>query len=145
MTKRMVIATLALAGVGVATYLTLYSLGALGELACGSGGCETVQASRWSNFIGLPVAAWGLGFYITLFVVAMVSTRPGFEESAGMSNVMLVLTAWGFLFSGWLTWIELGVLKAICRYCVVSALIVTAAFAVSLLEWRELRRSEPAT
>jgi uncharacterized membrane protein len=135
----MVIATLALAGVGVATYLTLYKLGAMGELACGTGGCETVQASRWATFLGFPVAAWGLGFYVFLFAVAMVGTRPAFEDSPALSNLLLILTGWGALFSGWLTWIELFVIQAICRYCVVSAVIVTVAFLVSVLEWRERR------
>jgi uncharacterized membrane protein len=135
----MIIATLALAGVGVATYLSMYKLGMLGEIACGTGGCETVQASRWATFLGIPVALWGLGFYVFLFAVAFASTRPRFEESSGISTLMLVLTGWGTLFSGWLTYIELYVIHAICRYCVVSAVIVTVAFVFSLLEWRERR------
>ena len=46
MTKRMIIAALALGGVGLATYLALYKLGFIGTLACGSGGCETSSSTR---------------------------------------------------------------------------------------------------
>jgi uncharacterized membrane protein len=135
----MVLATLALSGLGVALYLTLYKLGAIGTLSCGVGSCEAVQASRWATLLGLPVAAWGLGYYLALFAVALASTRPRFEDSLGISALMLGLTGWGVVFSGWLTYLELFVIHAICRWCVVSALIVAAAFVVSLLEWRERR------
>ena len=71
MTRRMIIAALALCGLGVATYLALYKLGYIGTLACGSGGCETVQLSRWANLFGLPVAVWGVGFYVALFALSL--------------------------------------------------------------------------
>ena len=44
--RRMVIAALALVGVFVALYLTLYKVGTIGHLACGFGGCERVNTSR---------------------------------------------------------------------------------------------------
>ena len=55
----MIVAALALAGIFISTYLTLYKLGMIGELTCSIGSCETVNTSRWSIFLGLPVAAWG--------------------------------------------------------------------------------------
>lgn len=133
----MIVATLALAGIGVAAYLALHRLGALGELVCGIGSCETVQTSRWATFLGVPVAFWGVGFYVVLFVVAMISTRPELEDSLGLSRALVALTASGVLFSLWLTYLELFVIHAICAWCVVSAVIVAAAFVVAALDWRE--------
>ena len=72
----MILATLALIGVFVSTYLTLYKLGYIGELKCAIGSCETVNTSRWATFLGLPVAAWGLGFYVAALALAM-RERPG--------------------------------------------------------------------
>src|SRR5665647_357654 len=74
MTKRMIVAALALAGVFIALYLLLYKLGMIGHLSCNIGSCETVNTSKWARLMGIPVAGWGLAFYAALFVLAMVST-----------------------------------------------------------------------
>ena len=139
MTKRMTIAGLALAGLFVALYLTLYKMGVIGEIACSIGSCETVQLSRWATLGGLPVAAWGLGFYAVTLALAFAGTLERHADSPRISLALLLLTGWGVLFSAWLTWLELYVIDAICTWCVVSALIVLAMFVVSLLDWRETK------
>jgi uncharacterized membrane protein len=142
LTKRTIVAALALAGIFVALYLLLYKLGAIGALSCSIGSCETVNTSRWATFLGLPVAAWGLGFYIALFSVAVVSTTSGYADSPRMSGLLLGMTGMGVLFSVWLTYLELFVIHAICQWCVVSAIIVSICFLVSLAEFRETTRLE---
>ena len=42
------------------------------------------------------------------------------------------------LFSLWLTWLELFVIHAICTYCVISAVLVTILFVISLLDLRDV-------
>ena len=135
--KRILLAVLALMGVGVATYLSLYKLGVIGSLTCSIGSCETVNTSRWAVFLGLPVAVWGLGFYMVLFVLTLLSVQPRWSASLHMSKAILALTAWGALFSVWLTVLELFVIHAICQWCVISAIIVTLMFALSIAEYRE--------
>ena len=61
MKYRMGAALLGLIGVLVSTYLYLFKLRLIPGLACGTGGCETVQASPWATFLGLPVALIGVG------------------------------------------------------------------------------------
>ena len=139
----MIVAALALAGIFISTYLTLFKLGMIGELTCSIGSCETVNISRWSVFLGLPVAAWGLFFYIDVFVIAVVGTTPRFENEQVISFVLAAQAAIGVLFSAWLTYLELAVIHAICIWCVTSAAIVTAIFLVSAADLRALRR--PAT
>ena len=138
MTKRMIVAALALAGIFVALYLTLYKIGVIGELSCSIGSCETVNTSRWSRFLGLPVAAWGLLFYLDVFAVALIGTFPRFEDERVISIVLVAEAAVGVLFSAWLTYLELGVIHAICIWCVTSAVIVTLTFFVSLADLREI-------
>lgn len=145
MTKRMTIAALALAGFFVAIYLTLYKMGIIGEIACSVGSCETVQLSRWATLLGLPVAAWGIGFYATTFALALAGTVERYEDSRAISLALLLLTGWGVVFSAWLTWLELFVIDAICTWCVVSAAIVAVMFAVSVAEWRETRAIAPSS
>lgn len=139
MTKRMMAALVALAGLFVALYLTLYKLGYIGEITCAVGSCELVQTSRWATFLGLPVAAWGVGYYVTVFGVAMAGTTERWEDSRTASLILLALTAWGALFSLWLTYLELFVIDAICQWCVVSAVLALVLLVLAWLDWRELR------
>ena len=137
MTKRMIVATLSLAGIFVALYLLLYKLGIVGNLACSIGSCETVNLSKWATFLGAPVAAWGVGFYVVMFVLALASLQDRYAESVGMSKVLALVAGSGFAFSAWLTYLELFVIHAVCQWCVVSAIIVTLIFVFALLDLRE--------
>ena len=135
----MILATLALIGVFVSTYLTLYKLGYIGELKCAVGSCETVNTSQWATFFGLPVAAWGLGFYVSALLLAMLSIQEKYVDSRAFSVAFVALTGWGVVFSGWLTYLELFVINAICIWCVTSACIVLVMFLVSVADLREFR------
>ena len=132
----MIIAALALGGIGLATYLAMYKLGMIGTLACTVGECETVNLSKWATLWGIPVAVWGVGFYVTLFLVALVGTTERFVSAPWVSHVLLGLTGWGVVFSVWLTYLELFVINAVCMFCVISAILVTVIFLVSVVEWR---------
>jgi uncharacterized membrane protein len=136
----MIVAALALVGIFISIYLTLYKLGVIGELSCTLGSCETVNTSRWSVFLGLPVAAWGLLFYLDVFGVALLGTLPRWENEPVISITLVAEAAVGVLFSAWLTYLELAVIHAICIWCVASAFIVLAIFLVSVADWRDLRR-----
>ncbi len=130
----MVIALLALVGVFVALYLTLYKFGVIGVLTCNIGSCETVNTSRWATFLGQPVAAWGLGTYVVILVLALA----GLQGVAPLRTAWLtaLLTGWGVLFSAWLTYLELFVIHAICMWCVISATIMLLLFATSVVDLR---------
>src|SRR2546423_14862785 len=121
MTRRMLTALVALLGVFVAAYLALYKLGVIGTLACGTGGCEVVQTSRWATFLGLPVAAWGAVYYVTIFAIAFAGVQDRWAESRGLASALRALAPGGLLFSGWRTYFELVRTNAICRSCIVSA------------------------
>ena len=138
MSKRMVIALLALIGAFVAAYLTLYKLGVIGDLTCTVGSCTTVQASKYARLFGFPVAAWGLGFYIMVFVVSLAGAQPRFMDSKAISYFLVAASAFGTLFSLWLTYLEGFVIRAWCQWCVVSAIIVTLIFIASVLDLLEI-------
>lgn len=137
-------ATLALAGIFVSLYLLLYKLGIIGELSCSVGSCETVNSSKWATFLGMPVAAWGVAWYIGMFVLAVVSTGARFADSPMVSTVLLGVAATGLVFSAYLTYLELFRIHAICQWCVVSAIIVTIIFFVSLSDYRNVRPEPPS-
>jgi uncharacterized membrane protein len=139
----MTIAALALIGAFVALYLTMYKMGAIGHLACGLGGCERVNTSKWAVFAGAPVAAWGLAFYIATFVVALVGTSPALAQRREISYLLAAMSFVGVAFSAWLTYLELYVIEAICKYCVTSAVIVTVIFLVAVADVAMQPRSQP--
>jgi uncharacterized membrane protein len=137
----MAIALLSLGGFFLATYLTLYKLGYIETLACGTGSCEVVQSSRWSRLFGLPVALWGAGFYLAMFVFSVAGSFGRLAESRPLSVAMTVASGWGVLFSCWLTYVEVARLHAICRYCVGSAVLVLLVFALCVLDLRGRSRA----
>ncbi len=139
----MLAALVALAGLFVATYLTLYKLGVIGTLSCGIGSCETVQLSRWASLLGLPVAVWGVGYYAVVFVLALAGVHGRLAESRGVALALALLTGWGLLFSAWLTYLELFVIDAICQWCVVSAVLAAVLFVICLMDWWETRKGFP--
>lgn len=144
MKPRQLVALLALIGTFVALYLTLYKVGVVGTLSCSIGSCETVNTSRYSVFLGLPVAAWGLGTYVVLLAVSLLGAREAYDESRGISWVLVVLSGWSVLFSGWLTYLELFRIHAICIWCVTSAVLMVLIFITSAVDLRRQVRRERA-
>ena len=138
MNKRMLVALVALAGVFVALYLTLYKLGYIGTLACAVGSCETVQTSKWATFLGFPVGGWGVAYYVGVLALALLGITGRYADSRRLSDVLLGVTGFGLLFSLWLTYLELFVIHAICQWCVVSAILATILFVLSWLDRRDV-------
>src|ERR671921_2538913 len=76
MIHRMTAALLSLTGLFISAYLYLYKLGKIGSLACGTGGCETVQWSPWSRVAGIEVSLVGVLGYATLLVLCLAPLKP---------------------------------------------------------------------
>jgi uncharacterized membrane protein len=137
MRRRQAIAVLALAGLFVSLYLWLHKLGVIGVLQCGTGGCDTVQASPYSDLLGIPVALYGAIGYAALFALSLAAAqRP---DVARLGTGLAILASLGFLFTAYLTFLELFVIHAICRWCVGSAAIITGIMVLALVPVR--RRS----
>jgi uncharacterized membrane protein len=132
----MTIAVLSLVGILIALYLTLYKIGVIGDLSCTLGSCETVNTSKWATFLGLPVAAWGLGAYLALFSLSMAGTADRYAGSQTISVLLVAIAAWSVLFSAWLTYLELFVIHAICIWCVTSAVLLVLILVVSIADLR---------
>lgn len=132
MIRRQAIVVLALVGLLVATSLWLYKIGVLGELQCGTGSCEYVQTSPYADVLGVPVALIGVLGYIALFVVGLVGLQSRFVADRRVAVSLALLATLGFAFTLYLTAIELFVLHAICRWCVGSAVIMTAIWGLAL-------------
>lgn len=134
MNRRRAVAVLALLGILDSVYLLLGKLGYVGSLSCSvSRGCDMVNASVYSSFMGVPVAAIGLIGYVVLLVLALVGLQPRWLEARWPDGALAVLSGLGVLFSLRLTYYELFALNAICQWCVVSQLAILLIFGLSLV------------
>jgi uncharacterized membrane protein len=122
---RRVAAFLAAFGLGVAAYIAIAEADG-GAPACfaGSGGCATVAASSHSELAGISVALIGVVGYALLLGAALLR-----GDGARMAGFGLGLA--GFGYTVYLTYLELFVIDAICQWCMVSAVLMVALFAVS--------------
>lgn len=139
-------AVLAAGGLGVSAYLTYLKLQVGSGVTCGIGDCDLVNSSIYSEVAGIPVALIGMMGYALLLVLnaTALSAQPeGFYRPL-LALIFLAALA-GSLFSAYLTYVELFVLRAICPWCVVSALIITALLILSAVALRSPRlRAGPA-
>ena len=141
MIHRMTAAVLSLIGFFISAYLYLYKIGRIGTLACGAAGCETVQQSPWSRFAGVEVSLIGLVGYAGLLAVSLAALQPSLAERWWPARLLAILAGLGLGFTAYLTYLELFVIHAICRWCVGSAVIIISIFMVALLELRRLSRT----
>ncbi len=137
----MTAALLSLAGLFVSAYLYLYKIGRIGTLACGSGGCETVQLSSWSRFGGLEVSLIGLLGYAGLLALSLAALQPALADRRQPATVLATLAGLGVVFTAYLTYLELFVIHAICRWCVGSAVIILGIFIVALIDRQRLAQN----
>jgi uncharacterized membrane protein len=138
----MTAALLSLAGLFISAYLYLYKIGKIGSLACGTGGCETVQLSPWSRFAGLEVSLIGVLGYAGLLVLSLATLQESLAGRRWPVTLLLAFAGIGVAFTVYLTYLELFVIHAICRWCVGSAVISVGVFMAALIEYRRSHRSD---
>lgn len=131
---RIAILVLSVIGIGIAGYLTYVHYEGLKVLCLSGGSCETVQASRYAKLDGVPVAVLGLAGYIA--ILGSLAVRGELGRVAGFAIALI-----GFGFSAYLTYRELFTIKAICQWCVSSAVLMT--FLAVLTAIRALRYEPP--
>jgi uncharacterized membrane protein len=133
------IALLCLAGLFVSLYLWLHKIGVVGTMVCGTGGCETVQSSPESLFLGVEVALIGVLGYALLLGVAVAGTMPARVDARGPALLLTLLSGGALLFTLRLKYLEFFVIGAVCQWCVVSAVIILLVFLLSALDLRRVR------
>ena len=142
-TYRMGIALSSLVSALVALYLHLWKLGLTGSLACSSGnGCMLVQGSPYGWFLGVDVALIGAVGYTLLFITALVSTLPRFENERAPNTLMQLMIWPAVLFTIRLKYGEFFVVESFCSWCMVSAVVITLCAILITLDRRRLAALE---
>ena len=136
---------LAVPGLMVAFYLLLYHNGNLVN-ACSPSGwddCGKVSGpdAPYSAIGPIPVALIGLIGYILIFLsIWLADWLPLIDNY--LPELLVGLTGVAFLISLGLTALELFVIHAICRFCVISAIIVTIMFILAIGYLRGFGKAE---
>lgn len=120
---------LALVGLAIASYLTYVHYAGV-SITCSTGGCETVQHSRYAEIFGVPVALLGLLAFAGILAGAI---RGGIEGRAAALSISLA----GVAFAAYLLVVQLAVIGAVCQWCVASDVVTTLIAALALLTARE--------
>jgi uncharacterized membrane protein len=113
-------------GFGVAGYLA-YIETTNTTAVCGPvGDCNTVQQSKYARLFGiLPIGVLGLVGYVAIFVSWLIA-RYARNNLANFAVIFLfTMTAFGTLFSIYLTFLEPFVIGATCAWCLTSAILMT--------------------
>ena len=132
---RVLLVVLAVVGLLMSSYLTwVHLMGRSPVCLAGSGGCETVQSSRYAEILGIPVAALGIGGYTGLLLSGLLR-----GEGGALLGLFVALVS--VLFSAYLTYLELFVIYAICQWCVASAVLMSAAFVLCVIRVGRLRKN----
>lgn len=134
-----VLAALALVGVGVSIYLTQHYY----EVRNGSAGfhafcnlgqamnCDAVAASSYADLLpGFPLSSFSAGWFLAMFVIALVG-RNAFWRRESL-RLAFALSAVGVLFSVGYFGIMAGVLHTYCLFCLVTDALTILTFGIVL-------------
>jgi uncharacterized membrane protein len=135
----------AVLGLGLSGYLMSVSLGQrAAPPGCGPGSaCETVLASKWSYWLGMPVSLPAMLTYliVALSINQLHRQRPAENQAAAWT----ILTAMGATLlsaAAWFIGLQVFVLGRICPWCVAAhALGATLGTWLLLRTWRDQRLS----
>ena len=129
---RQISIALAILGLLISIYMTIYKVTNNESMCIGSSGCSEVNASRYSEINGIPVAALGVVGYALILALLFLEQRPGFFQENG-TYLFFGVSLMGFLFTLYLIYLEVALIKAYCPFCLASQAIMTVIFIISVI------------
>ena len=137
MNKRLAQISLAITIIGllVASYMTVYKFTSKelqAAMCVGSEGCSVVNASPYSEVRGVPVAIIGVVGYLALLATQLLERRPGMVQDNG-AMIFFGISVTGFLFTVYLVFVEVALIKAYCPFCITSQVAMTLLFVISVI------------
>ncbi|OGY23504.1 MAG: hypothetical protein A2172_04830 [Candidatus Woykebacteria bacterium RBG_13_40_15] len=132
--SKKVILLLSAAGLAVSTYLAWTYLSG-SSIACTTHGCDAVRSSSYANLFGVPQPLFGIIFYLMLIFLSLALQILDKFFTILLKRLIIVVSAFGFLYSVYLTLLEAFVIKAYCDWCLASAAISTLIFIIVLRDY----------
>ena len=134
----LVLGGIAAVGVAISLYLSANELAGTAPVCLAGGGCETVAASQYSHWFGIPVAYFGVVFsgVLIAFVAAWWRTGDGRFLLAGYALGLV-----GVVLELYLVYLELFVINAICTWCMAYGATVVLGWLALLVVQRRAGRA----
>ena len=128
----LILASLDLFGLAVASYLAIVELGG-GVPVCGPiKGCETVANSQYSRIGGVPVAVFGVGLSLILLVAALGWWKTGDRRLLAVHYGFSLV---GVTFEAYFMYLQIFVIDAICIWCASYGISLVLRFLIALVVW----------
>lgn len=125
---------LSVAGLAVSGYLTLVHYTTSVQLACTSTGivnCEKVTTSAQSMLLGLPVALWGVAFFVVAGALCLPQAWRSDAQAVRVGRLVWVFLGVAMILR--LLYAELFQIDAICLWCTAVHVITVALFVTVLI------------
>ena len=123
---------LTIIGLLVSIYMTIFKITNNENMCIGSHGCSVVNSSRYAEVNGIPVAVLGVVGYSVILAVLLFERRFSFLQQNG-SLIFFGLSLTGFLFTLYLIYVEVALIKAYCPFCITSQTAMTLIFILSVI------------
>lgn len=120
---------LAVIGLGVAAYLAYVETQSVTAVCGPVGDCNAVQTSEYAYLFGIPIGVLGVLGYVAILAAWAWSKWQGDRRAA---LALLAMTAFGVIFSIYLTYLEPFVIGAVCAWCLTSSVVMTLLLLVSV-------------
>jgi len=82
--------------------------------------CNAVLKSKWNKFLGVKNEVWGFLYFLFIFCLS-VSAIFGLFAFINYNLLFLIAISFGFVYSLFLTGVQVFKIKEYCLYCLYSA------------------------
>lgn len=120
------VGALSLAGLVISLYIW-YKQVTTGPVLCIGRGCATVIRSRYGRLLGVPNGLWG-SIYFGGLVGAAAAGAVVPEIAPVLARVAAIASAVALALFAYLAILQVAVLKALCSWCLASAVLTLAVF-----------------
>lgn len=131
---------ISLGGFLVSAYLGYISY--LQKGICSLNGCNFVLNSQYAKFLGIPNAFWGSGYFFLILVLNLILSK-GIKKNIFYATFILSFLA--FIFSVYLIYTQVAILKSICYYCLTvdfSAILIFLILFYNLIKANKTTKVE---
>ena len=113
-----------------ATYLSAKRIQGLVPSCTLLKGCEVVTTSSYSTLASIPVAFLGVAYYGVLFLVLLAYID---RRTPLLLIIAARLTIVGLIASAYFIFVQIFLIKALCLYCLMSAVSSTVLFVLGMI------------
>jgi len=135
MINKLTWSSIILATIGIldSTYLFIFKISNNNAMCLGNGDCATVNTSPYSVVYGIPVSLLGMLAYLAILALLIFEFRNIVTKEN--SNLLVFgISLVGVIYSAYLTYIEFYVIFAVCPFCILSAIVITILFIISIIK-----------